>query len=800
MIKNYFKVAIRNIFRHKGYSLINVVGLAIGITCCLLIMMWVMDELSYDQFHENKNTIYRVEQDQYYSGSTYHVNVTPYPMAGGLIEEIPEVKDATPFPGAGTLLLRYGEKAFFERGVRAVTPAFLRMFTFPLIRGDKESVLVNPHSMVISEEIAEKYFGDEDPLGKVISINNRFDFTITGVLKNIPSNSILQFDMFVPFEFLKDLGRTIDQWGWNSIVTYVQLHENARIDEVNAKITDLRHSKVEELLQDEPADLQRFQERRKTQFMLMPLVDIHLHAYFGYTRSMGNMLYVYVVSAIAVFVLLIACINFMNLSTARSANRAKEVGLRKVVGALKIHLVRQFYGESILLAFIGLFFSLLLVILLLPGFSTFAEKDFTLKTLFNWQFLLGMFGVTLLTGVVSGSYPALFLSSFQPIKILRGGLSAGAKSSLFRKVLVVLQFTLSILLIIGTIVIFNQINFMKTKELGYDKEHLLYIPLRGDTRQSYDVLKHELLKDQNVLNVTGTNSPPTNIGSNSSGGDWDGKDPDLNVLISFGAVEFDYVETMKIDLIEGRSFSKEFTTDTSSAFLVNEEVVKIMGVESAVNKRFDFLDIEGTIVGVMKNYHFQSVSENIEPLAIYCGPDNISYIVIRLQAGGTPAAVEYVKSTWERVVPNYPFDYRFVDQVLDDNYRGWQQLSDLLKYFAFMAILIASLGLFGLASYTAEQRTQEIGIRKVLGASVANLVLLMSKEFTKWVLIANVIAWPIAYFVMNNWLQNFAYRINIGLWTFIFSAAVALTIAVVTVSFQAIKAALSNPVDALRYE
>ncbi|MFQ5752757.1 MAG: ABC transporter permease, partial [bacterium] len=484
MIKNYFKVAIRNILRHKGYSLINVVGLAIGITCCLLIMMWVMDDLSYDRFHENKNNIYRVEQDQFYSGRSYHVNVTPYPMAEGLIAEIPEVKDATPYPHAGTLLLRYGEKAFFENGIRAVTPAFLRMFTFPFVQGDKETALEKPHSIVITEEIAEKYFRNEEPLGKMISVNNQFNFTVTGVLKNIPENTTVQFDMLVPFEFLKELGRTIDQWGWNSIVTYVQLHENAVIDEVNAKITDLRHRKVEELLQDEPEDLKQFKERRKTQFMLMPLVDIHLHAYWGYSRSMGEILYVYVISAIAIFVLLIACINFMNLSTARSANRAKEVGLRQVVGAHKTHLIRQFYGESVLLAFIGLFFSLLLVVLLLPGFSAFAEKEFTLKTLFQWKFLLGMFIVTLMTGIVSGSYPALFLSSLQPIKILRGGLSVGAKSSLFRKVLVVSQFTLSILLIIGTIVIYNQIQFMKTKELGYDKEHLLYIPLRGDTRQS----------------------------------------------------------------------------------------------------------------------------------------------------------------------------------------------------------------------------------------------------------------------------------------------------------------------------
>lgn len=494
MLSNYIKVAFRNIFRHKGYTFLNVAGLALGITCCLLILLWVMDELSYDQFHKNKNSIYRVEQDQFYSGKVFHVNVTPYPMAQGLIDEIPEVKDATPYPSAGTLLLRYGEKAFFENTIRAVTPAFLRMFSFPLIQGNKETALENPHSILISEKIAEKYFGDEEPLGKVITINNKWDFKVTGLLKNIPTNSILQFEMLIPFEFLKEMGRSLDRWGSNSIVTYVQLHKNVKADEVNEKITDLRFRKVLDLYADDPEGSKRFQGRQKTQFMIAPLVDIHLHSYFGYNRSMGEILYIYVVSAIALFVLLIACINFMNLSTARSGNRAKEVGLRKVVGAKKGNLICQFYGESILLAFIGLFFSLLIIFFILPGFSTFAGKEFTFKTLLHWKFLLGMFSVTLLTGLIAGSYPALFLSAFQPVKILHGGLNIGAKGSLFRKTLVVIQFTLSIALIIGTIVIYNQLHFMKTKELGYDKEHLIYIPLQGNTRGSYEAVKEELKK------------------------------------------------------------------------------------------------------------------------------------------------------------------------------------------------------------------------------------------------------------------------------------------------------------------
>lgn len=800
MLKNYIKVALRAILRYKGYSLINVVGLAIGMACCLIILIWVLDELSYDRFHENANHIYRVEQDQHYSGRTFHVNVTPYPMAEGCTAEIPDVVDATPFPFAGTLLLRHGEKAFFEQGVFAVKPAFLRMFSFPLIKGTKEHALQNPNSIVITEEMAAKYFGDIEPIGNTITINNQFEFTVTGVLKDLPTNTILSFDVLVPFEFLKDLGRTIDQWGWNSIVTFVQLHEKAVVSEVNGKITELRHSKVLDTFQDDPDGLEQFKKREKTNFMLNPLIDVHLHSYFGYSKSMGFILYVYIVTVIAAFVLLIACINFMNLSTARSANRAKEVGLRKVVGAMKGHLIRQFYGESILLAFIAMLIAILLVLIILPGFNTFVEKEYSIMNISEWQLLLGMMVVTLFTGIISGSYPALLLSSFQPVKVLSGALSSGSKGAMFRKVLVVFQFTLSITLIIATIVMFFQIRYMKNKELGYEKEHLVYIPLRGDTQNSYEVLKNELLKGEKVINVTGTNHTPTHIGSNSGGAEWDGKDPNFRTLISFNAVDFDYVETMKIDMIEGRTFSKEFSTDTSSAFLVNEEVVKLMGTESAVNKRFEFLGQDGKIVGVMKNFHFQSVSEKIEPLALYVQPRQVNYAVIRLQAGEIQPGLDYVKNVWLAVNPNYPFDYKFVEDELNNVYKGWSRLSSLLKYFTIVAIFIACLGLFGLASFTAEQRTKEMGVRKVLGASIAGLVILMSREFAKWVLIANIIAWPVAYFTMNNWLQSFAYRIDLSIWIFLSTAVLAFVIAILTVSYQSIKVSLANPVKSLRYE
>jgi len=392
------------------------------------------------------------------------------------------------------------------------------------------------------------------------------------------------------------------------------------------------------------------------------------------------------------------------------------------------------------------------------------------------------------------------LSSVRPVQVLKGTLSSGSKGTAFRKVLVVLQFTLSIMLIIGTIVIYNQVNFMRSKELGYDKEHLLYIPLRGDTREKFDVLKQELLTGGKVLQVTGTGHTPSHIGSNTGGFDWPGKDPNYTILISVNAVGFDYVETMKIEMLEGRSFSSQFSSDTAGAFMVNEEMVRIMGMESAVNQRLSYGSTDGKIIGVMKNYHFQPLNNKIEPLALYVSPNHLNYMVIRLQAGDIPAAIDYVKSTWERVIPAYPFDYKFVDQDVDRMYEGYEILGKLLNYFTILAILIASLGLFGLASFTAEQRTKEIGVRKVLGASVGQLILLISREFTKWVLVANIIAWPLSYYMMNNWLQGFDYRIGLSWWIFISSGVLALIIAIITVSFQSVKAALANPVESLKYE
>lgn len=547
--------------------------------------------------------------------------------------------------------------------------------------------------------------------------------------------------------------------------------------------------------------LRRNSEDSTTDFTLAPLARIHLHSYEGFGRPSGAIQYVYIISALALFVLLIACINFMNLSTARSARRAREIGLRKVVGALRGHLVRQFLGESILFAGIALLFAVPLVEFLLPLFNEFSGKKLVLDLMGNGPFLLVLIGVTLFTGVVAGSYPALFLSSFRPAAVLKGSPSVGAGSSLFRRVLVVFQFALSIGLIIGTGVVYDQVTYMRDKKLGFDEEQVLFIRMRGNIFRSYDELKRALAPHSAILGVTASVHRPSYIRSSSDALDWDGRDPELDVMSSHNWVDYDFVETMGIELVEGRSFSREFSTDAEEAYLVNEKVVELMGVESAAGKRFAMWGREGKVVGVMKNFHFEPVRDEIGPLVLMIGPaEELRHILIRLHPQNTVAGIDFLKETWEKVAPNYPLEYEFLDRDFERMYRDEEKMGDILRSFAIVAVLIGCMGLFGLASFMAEQRTKEIGVRKVLGASVSGIVLLLTREFTGWVVAANLVAWPMAWYVMDCWLENFAYRIELGWGIFALSGLAALGVAWLTVSYQAVKAALADPVAALRHE
>ena len=791
MLRNYIKVVFRTIRRQTGYSLINIAGLAIGMACCLLIAAWVFDELSYDRFHANAENLYRVEENQFYSGRIYHVTVTPYPLAPALKEEIPEIVEATRFVYGGGQLFRHGDKSFYEEWVWAVDPSFLRMFSFPLLKGDAATALSDLSSVILTEDAARKYFGDEDPLGKVISLNNALELKVTGIARKAPLNSTIRFDFLFPYDLLKSRGRTNEEFGSNSIWTYVQLRPGASVPAVNEKIRDF---------------IKKRAQGSVTELTLFPFTRVHLHQYFGYEKTSAGIRYVYIFSIIAAFVLLIACINFMNLATARSAGRAQEVGLRKVVGASKKHLLVRFYSESMIFAFLSLFLALALVSLFLPWFNTLTGKEISFHLWGSQRFLLAIMGITLLTGVLAGSYPAVFLSSFQPVRILKGSLKAGAGSTLFRRVLVVVQFALSVFLIIGTVVVFRQMRYMQTASLGFDKEHLLTIRMRGNMASSYEAFRNELRKDSRISGITAATDLPSAIGSNSAGVEWKGKDPQQEILVGQCGVDYDYVDVLKIELLEGRNFSREFESDKTQAFLINEEVRKLMGRPAVAGEEFSFVGRTGRIIGVMKNYHFESLQSKIEPLAIYLlGPDEqesggLHVAMVRVSPADVPGAVNFIRDAWNKVFAGYPFEFRFLDEQIDEMYRTEEKASRLLRTFAVLSIFIACLGLFGLSSFMAERRTREIGIRKVLGASVPQIAVLLCREFFLLVVLANVVVWPLAYWVLKSWLNNYAYRIHLSLMVFALGLATALIIAIMTVSFQAVRAAVANPANSLKYE
>jgi len=799
---SYLKTAWRKMKRQKGYAFINIASLAVGLAGALFIWLWVQDELNYDRFHASAPALFRVEQDQVGGQGTFHVYVTQYPMGPAIQNAIPEINRSVRYARTAGLLVRYGEKAFFEDQVRAVDPGFLESFTFPLVRGDRAGALAGPRSVVLTEEMAAKYFGSEDPVGKTLVVNNVHSLAVTAVAKNVPANSTVTFDMLVPFEFLRSLGTKIDAWGTNAIITWVELKDPGAAVAVGEKITGFMTDLFYDAVKDDPEALARARSRRLPQYMLMPLTDIRLKAVFGFGQAIGTLQSVRSFSVIALLVLLIACINFMNLATARAAGRAKEVGLRKVSGALRGNIVTQFYGESALVTGLALIAALLTVAVLRPAFNTLAGKEIPFAALFSPPFLLGLLAATVLTALVAGSYPSLLLSSLRPASVFRVGAAARGRSPLLRRLLVTVQFGLSIILLVMMAVVYRQIDFMRTKALGFDQEKLIYLPLRGETQASYPALKDELLRSPLIPGVTGTSQIPTYLSANSWGAEWEGKDPENRVLIGVTFADLDYPETLGIDMAAGRSFRREHGTDERGAFLVNEEVARLMGLSSqdAVGKPFTFQGIQGPIVGVMKNYHYTPVQNPLEPMAVIASSTAVRFAIVRLGGGDVPAAMSQVESAWRTVNPQYPFDYRFFDDDYDQSYRQYDRMGAILRWFAGLAVIVACLGLFGLASFLAEQRRKEIGVRKVLGASSGQVVLLLSKEFARWVLLANLLAWPVAYFVVRSWLQKFPYRTGIAPALFILAGAAALVIAVITVSGQAWKTARRNPADSLRYE
>ena len=795
MFKNYLKIAFRNLLKYKGYSAINIGGLAIGIACCLLITLWVMHELSYDRFHANADRIYRVAEIFREDGKIVEESASiPFPAGPTLREAFPNLKAARFYQTFEKVpLLRHGDNSFYEPRLFFTDSTVFDIFSFELVQGNPKTALTAPFSIVLTESSRRKYFGNENPLGKILRFENQLDFTVTGVVRDVPATSHIQFDFLAALLNIGDLFRASGTtfgwrgWYWNPCHTYILLPPEYSREQFEALLPGFVQKHTDQRL------------RANLSFYLQPLTSIHLHSNLYQEMSVnGNERSVYLFAIIAVFILLLACINFMNLATARSIKRAKEIAVRKVVGAFRTQLVGQFLGESLLISFIAAFLAIILVELLLPTFTRISGSNLNLA-LFGLPKLFVVVGLlAAIVGLIAGSYPALFLSSYLPVEglWLKRNPGAGTLTALFRKGLVVFQFCISIALLVGTTVIYQQHQFLQQKALGFDKEQIVMIPIRGTSiKPQVEAFKTRLRQDAAVLNASAV--------SNIIGRDVqvcpfgaEGKTEALQMPGLF--VDHDFIKTFGVQLQQGRGFDVAFSTD-SSAFLLNQAAVNLIEWPEPLGKRMSF-GREGQVIGVVKDFNYASLRERIRPMAILIVPSWFSYVAVRLTPGDIQSTLQRLETVWQEFEPQRPFEPFFLDDNLNQLYKKEERLSLVLSSFSMLAIVIACLGLFGLAAFATEQRTKEIGIRKVLGASVANLVALLSKDFAKLVLVANVIAWPAAWFAMSKWLEDFPYRIAMGPRFLIFAGLAAFAIAILTVSYQALRAALANPVEALRYE
>jgi putative ABC transport system permease protein len=789
MFRHYWISAWRSLRRYLSVTVMNVTGLTAGLACTFLIFLWVGDELKYDRFHMNAEQIYRVEEDQPYSNGTFHVTVTPWPSGPVWKLQIPEIQEQCRLTAPGSFLIARNEVAFYEEGVLAVDSSFFRLFSFPLLRGDAGTVLGRPLSMVISDEMAAKYFGKEDPMGKTLLINTREVFQVTGVFRKMPENSSVRADFLIPYDYMKHSQYYSESWSSNSIETYVKLIPGADTAKVNRLLT--------RVVAENNTD-------NTTRFMVFPLVKQHLYSYFGFGHKPGAILNVWIFSAIALLVLLIACINFMNLSTAQSAMRAKEIALRKVNGATRRQLMTQFFGESALTTLIAAVVAVVLCLVLMHVFNRISGKHFVAADLMQPVFVAGLVVISVLTALSSGLYPALVLSGFKPVSMLKGGQPSGMTGTRFRKISVFIQFALSIMLITGTLVLYKQLQYMQSKKLGYDKENLLYIPLRGDLKKSYDLIKQELLQEPGVKAISASNSPPYMIGSNSDNITWEGKPADMHVLVSMGSADYDYIEAMGIKLKAGRGFSSAFPGDadhdTTANFIINEQLEKIMETDNAVGARLKF-GSAGTVIGVMKDFNFQSLHEPVAPLALAIwGNDYRNFMLVRLQPGNLAGNLKLLGKAWERVVPAYPMDFHFVDQEIEGNYRSEIRMGTLMNIFSLLALIIGSIGLFGLSAYMVEKKNREVGLRKALGAGNAHIIFLFLREFLVLQFVAALIVIPVSYRVLQQFLNNYNYRISLNPWLFAASVGITLVVAVAAISYQTLKALRINPAITLKQQ
>jgi putative ABC transport system permease protein len=797
MIKNFLKIAFRNLVRYKVYSFINITGLAVGLACFILVILYVCYEFSYESQHKNADKIFSVNVIQQHPKGAFKSSHTMVPLGKTLLEELPEVRDFARIDNAGKHLVTYEDKIFNEDNMIFTDQGLFNMFTIPILRGNQESALKEKFSVVITESGAKKYFGDQDPVSQILMIDNEVPLKVTAVVEDFPSNTHIEADFLISFKTLVELAGDdiLNNWVTINLSTYILMPEIEILVEIEEKINKvyLAHNTPEV----------------QTTLKLEKLNRIHLYSEFS---SYGDIQYIYIFLAIGILILLIASINFMNLSTSRSTNRANEIGLRKIVGASRSQLIGQFLGESILISFLALFLSLAIVDLVLPLFENITARELFLPALADWNFYGLLLLITIAVGFLSGSYPALYLSSFNPANILRGKKSSGGKDVNLRRLLVVLQFSIAIVLIICTITIGSQIDFMRNKDIGFQKNQIIIVPIYGgDLRNDLETFKHELLNHENIIAAAGSLLLPSKIGMFNNV-TWEGAAENESIALIQNKVDYDFLDTYEIKVTDGRNFSREFPSDAinnnregdSGAMILNEEAVRRFGWDNPIGKKV--IQVYGeeryyfNVVGVIKDFHFASLHTKIKPLSLFLRSSNSRYISIKVKPTEIRNTIAYIKDTWNKFNPAYPFEYFFLDETFDRIYQSEEKLQALFNCFSLLSIFISCLGLFGLTAFTTKQRTKEIGIRKVLGASMSSVVGLISREFIWLVFISMVIAWPVAWYIANRWLVSFAYRIEIEIWIFLLAGLLVLMIALLTVSYQSIKAALTNPVETLRYE
>lgn len=785
MLRNYITITLRTIRKHTVHSLINLFGLSIGVAVCLLIFLWTQYELSYDRFHTNKDNIAQVYSQLEYSNGGSHIHMgSYYPLAKVLMAECPEIKEATRYEAATGVQISRGGKKFTNDRIGLVDPSFFAMFSFPFTRGSPETAMRENTSVVLTESMARKYFGIEDPIGKVLSLNEEMDLQVTGIIDNVPPQSSLQFDCLVPYavSFAPDFIEP-EHWGGNPLATFVLLHEKSDRPALEQKITKI----VEGHMRPETATVK---------FHLFPLSKKHLTS----PQGGGLIQSLLIFSAIAVVVLLIACINFMNLSTAKAATRAKEVGARKVVGARKSDLFWQFMGEAMVISLLALFVALVLLAGFLPVFNDLLGNELSLNLLLKPVAVLGFLGIALFTGILSGFYPALYLGALHPGRILQSAAPTGVRTTL-RKTLVVVQFSLSVFLIICTAIVLKQLRFMMSTDLGFDSENLAVVQMGQGLQKQYEPLRNELMKNPQVLGVTRSLQGPWNIGSTVSALDWDGKPPDENVNMHWDYVGYDYFETLNMKITAGRAFSREFPTDRKEAYIINQTAAELLAMATPVGKRLSVFGKEGKIIGVVRDFYFQPLYHEIKPFIFMLRPDSGSLGFVRIGPENRTNTLAQIQDAISKLAPDVSAEPIMFNEILANYiYTSEEQTGRIAGYLSILAVLISCLGLFGLASFMAERRTKEIGIRKVVGATAREIVFMLSRDFTKWVLLSNLISWPAAYIVAQSFLARYAQRAPVGLELFLLPSLAALMIALLTVSYQTVKAAHASPAASLRYE